>query len=76
MPSVLPLCGPQVFGVKNSLNVSVCASIVLYEVPALGLNRSPSPGPRPKAQKTDICCAVKVLRRWGKYEAAAQAKID
>ena len=37
----------QVFGVKNSLNVACCASIVLYEV----------------------------LRRWGKYEAAEQAKV-
>ena len=66
-PQCLPVCGPQVFGVKNSLNVSVCASIVLYEVPALGRNRSPSPSPspKPKAQKTDVCCAVKGVASLG-----------
>ena len=38
----------QVFGVKNSLNVACCASIVLYEVLTRAL-RKPNPNPNPKA---------------------------
>lgn len=62
-----------VFGVKNSLNVACCASIVLYEARTLADARHTLAAPRARCRLSVLVRPSQVLRRWAKFEAAPQA---